>query len=134
MGTVMRSADFVEIYSFLFYKSVLYLLPCRHEAWTDYGISGKRIGMGLATAQMGLCILALAVGKRNGRGIRPDPETKNLIEKQSRSVRVKCRLDGELPAGRKGQRSLCGAWSASRCKEGNPQVCLLCAARGLQRR
>ncbi len=35
-------------------------------------------------------------------------------EKQSRSVRVKCRTDGELPGGRKALNAY-GACSASRC-------------------
>ena len=39
--------------------------------------------------------------------------TKNRKQKQSRSMCVKCRLDGELPAGRKV--NACGTYFASRC-------------------
>ena len=38
-------------------------------------------------------------------------------------MRVKCRADGELPAGRKGENP-CGAWPASRCLEEDQLVML----------
>lgn len=46
-----------------------------------------------------------------------NPVPYNKIKKQSRLVCVKCQLDRELPAGRKGRNLSCGTQTASRCEE-----------------